>query len=150
MGRPGIVYAISAAFLVAVLYPLSFGQREDSFPLSNYPMFARGRVDATLVADYAVAVFPDERRSIPPEVVANAEVLQAQATIRQAVRRGRAARQALCQEIVARVAADDRFAGATHVEIVRGRYDALAYFAGDRGRREHRWARCPVSRGGGS
>lgn len=142
-------YLASAALLAAMFYPLSFGVDGDSFPLSNYTMFARGRTTATLVADYMAAVDAGgERTSIPPELVANAEVLQAQATIRQTIRRGKAARAALCREVAARVAGEPDFASAVEVEMVGGRYDALEYLSGDKHQdREHVWVRCPVPRG---
>lgn len=142
-------YLATAALLAAMFYPLSFDVQDDSFPLSNYTMFARGRKTPTLIADYMVALdAAGERTSIPPELVANAEVLQAQATIRQAIRRGKAGRAALCREVAARVAGDSSFSSAVEVEMIGGRYDAMAYLSGaNRGGSEHVWVSCPVPRG---
>jgi len=145
----GLAYLVSAAVLAAVLYPLSWPRQRDSFPLSNYPMFARGRRSAALTLIYGVAVGPgDERRFVPPKLVGNREVLQARAVFDRAARGGRRGALELCRAIAARVAAGDGLAGAHHIQIVRGRHDAIAYF--DRGAlgREKVLARCPV--GGGA
>lgn len=149
--RAVFCYSLTALVIAAVLYPLSFDKREDSFPLSSYPMFARFHPKPTLNEYYLVAASrgdaPEFRRSVPPELIANSEVLQAQATIRGAVRRGPRAMKALCAEVAARVARSPSFDRAGEVRLVKGTYDAIAYLTGTdtRGREVVR-ARCQVPR----
>jgi hypothetical protein len=121
---------ITAVTLTCVLLPLSWPQSRDSFPLSNYPMFARGRRSATLHATYAVAYdAAGGRHWVPPPLVANREVLQARALLDRAARGGRDTIAALCRSIAGRVAAaGGELAGAVEVRIVRGRHDSIAYF----------------------
>jgi hypothetical protein len=135
--------------LACVLLPLGWTRTADSFPLSNYPMFARDRRSARVHAIYAVAVDPDgERRWVAPELVANREVLQARAVLERAAMGRERALDGLCRSIAGRVAGrGGALAGASEVRIVRGSHDALAYF--DRGQlgREKLLASCPVARG---
>lgn len=143
---PFYAYAISIAVIAAVLYPLSFDRRTDSFPLSSYPMFARAQPEPTVVAVYMIAVGDGFRRSVPPELVGTSEVLQAQATIRGALRRGTRAMRALCERVAARVAAAEPFAAASEVRLIKGRFDAIAYLTGDTAGRERVRMTCRVRR----
>ncbi|HWM88935.1 MAG TPA: hypothetical protein VNO33_23955, partial [Kofleriaceae bacterium] len=118
------------AVLACVLLPLGWGRTRDSFPLSNYPMFARDRRSATLIAVYAVAYDRSGGRHwVPPKMVANREVLQARAMLERAGRRKESA-AALCSAIAERVAArgEGELAGAVEMRIVRGKHDSIAYF----------------------
>jgi hypothetical protein len=140
-------YAVSAAVLAAVLWPLGWGPIRDSFPLSSYPMFAHGRRSALLSAVYAVASDrAGERRYVAPELVANREVLQARAVLDRAARGGRRGAMVLCQEVAGRIAqlSAGPFAAAVEVSIVRGRHDAGAYFDTGALGPEQVLARCPV------
>ncbi len=121
---------LSAATLTCVLLPLSWPQSRDSFPLSNYPMFARGRRSSTLNATYSVAYdAAGGRHWVPPTLVGNREVLQARAVLDRAARGGPEMTAALCRSIAGRVAsAGGELAGAVEVRIVRGRHDSIAYF----------------------
>lgn len=137
---------VSVVVLAAVAWPLTRDpEREDSFPLSTYPMFAFRRPDARVALHYAVAVGEGgARRHVPPERVANAEVMQAMMTIRRAVSRGEQAK--LCREIAARLTYDDRFDAMDAVTIVFGDHRGVAYLVdGVRGR-ERELARCPIPR----
>lgn len=143
-------YVVSALVLGAVLWPLTWGATRDSFPLSSYPMFAHNRRSAVLAAVYAVATdAAGERRYVPPELVANREVLQARAVLDRAARGGKKGALLLCREIAGRIAAQHggRFAGAADVAIVRGRHDASAYFDTGALGSEKVLARCAVERG---
>lgn len=140
--------AVSAVVLAAVLWPLSWNPDRDSFPLSSYPMFAHNRRSAVLTAVYAVAIDRGgERRYLPPELIANREVLQARAVLDRAARGGKKGVAVLCHEVAARITAGQggaRFAGAVEVQILRGRHDAGRYFdTGELGE-EHVLGRCPV------
>jgi hypothetical protein len=129
-GRLG-PWLLGAALLGLTLSPLLRPASYDSFPFSSYPMFAHGRKDALTDAHRALAVWPDGARvTLPPRALGTDEVLQADTTLRYAIRRGKKHLDRLCRQIAGRVAADPELAGATHVEIVSERYDAIAYFAG--------------------
>lgn len=140
-------WLLGAALLGLTLSPLCRPPSYDSFPFSSYPMFAHGRKDAAFDAYRAVALFPDGARvSLPPRALGTDEVLQADTSLRLAVRRGKKTSDRLCRQIARRVADDPAFAGATTVELVTERYDAIAYFAGatDPIDKPKRRARCKV------
>ncbi|HUS66998.1 MAG TPA: hypothetical protein VMZ28_20815 [Kofleriaceae bacterium] len=139
-------YAVSTLVLAAVFYPLSWKEGRDSFPLSSYPMFARNRRSAELNAVYAVALEEDgARHYVPPELVANREVLQARAVLERAAGQGKKGTRALCEEIAGRLrGAGGAIARATTVRLLRGKHDALHYFdTGELGE-ERVLAECPV------
>jgi hypothetical protein len=140
--------AVSLLVLGTVLWPLTWVADRDSFPLSSYPMFAHNRRSAVLTAVYAVAMDArGERRYVPPEVVANREVLQARAVLDRAARGGKKGVAALCQEIAARIAAGQgALSGAVEVQILRGRHDAGRYFDTGALGEEHILGRCQVTR----
>ncbi|MEZ4381964.1 MAG: hypothetical protein R3A79_11505 [Nannocystaceae bacterium] len=144
-GSAAYAYVVSALLLAVVAYPLTQGPRYDSFPWSSYPMFARDRPRDAKVA-HVVALSDDGRhRPVPPPLVANDEVLQAAATIRAAIRRGRA--PALCTEVAVRVAAASAWDDFTWLEVATDRYDVVEYFGGavvPRDRDIH--ARCRIRR----
>lgn len=124
-------WLLGAALLGLTLSPLLRPPSYDSFPFSSYPMFAHGRKDALTDSHRALAVYPDGTRvALPPRALGTDEVLQADTTLRHAIRRGKRGLDRLCRQIAGRVAADPEFAGAATVEIVSERYDAIAYFAG--------------------
>lgn len=144
-----------AIVLIAVMYPFSWPRTRDSFPISNYPMFSRKLPTAMFSAPYAVGVTADDgRKHLPPRLIANAEVLQAQAVLRGAIRRGRRNTRMLCRQIAERVAnAGERLEQVIEVRIVRGTHDAVEYLTGrNTVGREKVHARCQVrrTRGGGS
>lgn len=121
-------YLSSALVLALVAWPLTQGIEYDSFPWSSYPMFARDRPQVAVV-HHVVAVADDGRhRPIPPPLIANDEVLQAAATIRAAIRGGRA--PALCRQVAERVAAVPAWDDFTWLEVATDRYDVIEYFAG--------------------
>jgi hypothetical protein len=136
---------VSAVVLACVLVPLSWSRARDSFPLSNYPMFARGRRSATLNAVYAVAYDADGGRHwVAPRLVGSREVLQARALLERAARRRKTA-AALCRSIAARVAGQGgELAGAVELRIVRGKHDPIAYFDSGALGSERNVATCPV------
>jgi len=133
MAREGHrAWLVSAGVLALVAFPLTQGPRYDSFPWSSFPMFAHGRADAITSVDQLLAVSRDKsRRPVPPRLVANDEVLQAAATLRIAIRRGRKTAVALCRQVAARVAEDPEWADVVRLELVTVKFDALRYFAGD-------------------
>lgn len=125
-------WAIGLTLLALTLSPLARPPGYDSFPFSSYPMFAHGRKDASTRSHRAIGLRQDGVQvALPPRMVGSDEVLQADATLRQAIRRGSKAVARLCRQIAQRVAADPSFVEVARVEVVTENYDAIAYFAGD-------------------
>jgi hypothetical protein len=118
--------AVGLGATAAVLSPLAT-MDADSFPISSYPMFARPRGQPTLFAAIARAADGSERR-LPPSAVGSSEVLQTKVLIQRSVEQGPQAMQALCRTIAERVAASPEARELRSVEIVRRRYDPIAYF----------------------
>lgn len=120
---------LAIALLVLVAAPVLRGARDDSFPLSTYPMFARiidhPRLTLAEGLDAAGAT-----TRLPPEIVASHEPMQAMRTLRLTAEQGRRALRQLCGRIAERVAHDARFKAVQEVRIVRARFDPLTYFDG--------------------
>lgn len=126
LSRRWVAYGVGLGATAAVLSPLVSGAA-DSFPISTYPMFARAPGQPTLFA--MVTTAPDDsERSLPPELVGSTEVLQVKVLIQRTVQRGPQAMAELCEATAARVAASDAAGGHRFVDIVRRRYDPIAYF----------------------
>lgn len=121
-----VAYLAGLGATAAVLSPLVSGAT-DSFPISTYPMFARAPGQPTLFAVVATASDGVER-SLPPELVGSSEVLQAKVLIQRSVQQGPQAMAALCEATAARVAASDKTGALRFIDIVRRRYDPVAYF----------------------
>lgn len=139
-------YLVSVVVLGTVGWPALGDFRADGYPFSTYPMFARPR---ERVADVTSAVAIGKSGSsepVPPSYIANAEAMQAVATLRSTVAQGPAASRALCEAIAARLLnAGAPLRDAVRVEIVTGRVDTIDFLAGratPRTRRLH--ARCDV------
>lgn len=120
-------YAVSIVVLAAVLWPSLRTPAQDSFPLSNYPMFSLGRPDARISLHHAMGIDGQgHAQPLPPMISAgNREVLQAMMTIRLAVQHDP---QAYCAEVADRVAADSDFASVEAVQVAWSTYDGLTYF----------------------
>jgi hypothetical protein len=104
--------------------------RDDSFPFSTYPMFS-GRKSTEASIPHVVGYTGDGSRVVlPPEAVANDEVIQAFETVRQAIGQGDAGVTALCEE-AARWASTRR-ENVVSVAVVTDTYDALEYFDGEK------------------
>lgn len=150
-GGPAYAWLVSGALLLMVLSPLARPAGADSFPWSSYPMFGHGLADARTTVHHLVGFdAAGQRRVVPPTLVANDEVLQAEATLARAVRGGRKPSAELCQAVAARIAADPDWAEVVRLELLSERYDAVAYFAGDTApiRPPKARARCKVVRPG--
>ena len=126
------------AWLVVALLVGAFGAwpvlaERDSYPVSNLPMFAspRTRTEPVVTAVAVAGEGADRRvwRLGPRRLAGTDEVIAAGATLRRAVRAGSAGR--LCDEIAARVAVSGP-RDATGIEVITERYDAVAWFEGDR------------------
>jgi hypothetical protein len=119
-------YGIGAGMTALVLSPLVTGAA-DSFPISDYPMFARRPGQPILFAIVAAADDGGERR-LPPDLIGSGEVLQTKALIQRSVQLGPTAMAELCQATAQRVADSPSGAGLAHVDIERRRYDPIGYF----------------------
>ena len=123
-------------FLAVLFWPALHPSEIDSLPLSNYPMFAhpRGQIsrfDTAFLIDHQGL----EQRLDPQAIGGTEEPVQAAMTVRQAIRTGTTGD--LCEEIAADMDVDGT------VEVVSVRYDAVAWFRGDRAPIErHVHARC--------
>jgi hypothetical protein len=125
-------YVVSAIPAVAVALPLLPDLLADNFPVSTYPMFAGKRDSPQATITHAVGLTDDgERRNLPPEAVANDEVIQSFETLRQAVRQGDAATQDLCERIARWVGEDSDSADVRTVQIMSDTFDAVRYFDGE-------------------
>jgi len=137
---------ISLAFVCACIWPVFRAPPRDSFPLSDYPMFSSVRGRAWI----HVVVAVDEngnQRSVPPRLVANAEVMQAAQTIAKAVRRGDPARQRLCREVADRLARELRWREYERVELLSRKFAPMQYFVdGPDPIEERRQAVCRIDR----
>jgi hypothetical protein len=140
--RRWAVITASAAAVALVCSPLLWPTDRDSFPLSTYPMFAHDR-PRVLELTTAVGVGPDgDAEFLSPELLAGTrEPVQASVTVTDDVRAGRA--DALCAEIAQRLWR--RGSALTRVDVITSRYDAVAWFGGDKEPLAHTvHATCPV------
>jgi hypothetical protein len=122
-----LAYIAAIGAVVAVVAPAVIGR--DSFPLSDYPMFAdeRGRESAIATA---VGVDPGGRRQrLSPELIGGTdEPILASATAERAAASESGA-SALCAAIADRVAGRDDLRA---IEVVTERYDTVDYFRSNR------------------
>jgi hypothetical protein len=137
-------YLVALVAMIAVFWPLRSGAL-DSFPLSTYPMFARQRGTPTLFAVVGTTADGKER-SIPAALVASGEVLQTKVLIQRTVERGPAAIRELCVTTAEKLGRAPN-GELTSVEIVRRRYDPIAYFeSGPIPIERELLFRCPIPR----
>lgn len=144
-----VTYAFIALILGATLEPVLRDPWDDGFPMSTYPMFSGGKPTPSTTLRYAISIDgAGERRHVPPEMVANAEVLQARAVISRAIQGGKGPAGDLCRQIAARVAgAGAEWRGFTEVRLVTGTFDAVEYLTGrDRTGKETLHVSCKVPR----
>jgi hypothetical protein len=138
--------AVSLALVAVTLWPLLGNPRDDSFPLSTYPMFASKRPTLQTYRYGLGETAGGARRTLAPMLVGTGEVLQAIRVIDRAVAGGRTEMMKLCEAIAARAAADTEFADLVAVRIVTGTHDAVEYLARDQIGRETELVRCAVKR----
>ncbi len=98
---------------------------QDSFPFSTFPMFASVRTTPQLA--HLVAVRSDGTRyRVPPSALGTDEVMQAHGTIHAASKHRDAAR-ALCEKVAATLR-ESGPGDLVRLELVRSRFDPIAYF----------------------
>lgn len=138
---------VLGAVVAAVLWPLTQPRADDSFPLSNYPMFTAAQPRLTSVHRAVGIDARGAERILPPRLAGGtSEVMHANRTIQRAVADGSADR--LCREIAGRVAPDRSFGDVDAVAVVVERYDAVAAITVSRPAPEDRRvvAHCAVGR----
>jgi hypothetical protein len=87
------------------------------------------------------------RLRVPPQLIANDEVMQAARTVYHAVRKGRRATARLCAETADRLSQWDDLREVVRLEVISERFDAVRYFTEDAPpQRVWRHARCTVPR----
>jgi hypothetical protein len=128
----------------AILSPIARDQAWDSFPISRYPMFARGNVGHLNSLEHVVLVRRDGTRSpASPGLVGTVEPMIALSIVRSHVDQGTAGE--LCATVAER--AREASADVVAVEVVSSTFDTRRYLAGDTvpvARTTH--ARCNVGR----
>ena len=125
--RRALSYAYGLLILAAVLTPAFRALDRDSYPLSTFPMFTADR--SLVCIDRALGIDRSGRSvALPPRVYGSDEVVQAQVTLRRAMRAGDFERVTFCRRIAGRVATYPGLAGALRVEVVSECYDPIAYF----------------------
>jgi hypothetical protein len=117
---------LAAALALATLAPAFRDARQDSFPFSTYPMFAR-TIDKRWLL-FAEGVGKRAPLRLGPELVANDEPMQAMRTLKLAAQQGGPALASLCARIAGRVAASKSHDSVRRVRIVRASFDPIAYF----------------------
>lgn len=139
-----LIYVISLLVLGAVVYPCWWPWGVDSFPLSNYPMFALPRQSNVSVPTVVGVDAQGVRRPLTPELIGGARwPNMAARLVRDSVRRGRKATATLCRDIAARVTTPD----VVSLEVVTETFDSIAYFTdGPKPRKRSVHARCTIER----
>lgn len=138
-------YATLFAVVGAVAYPCWWAFGQDSFPLSNYPMFARPRAQRVRMPTVVGITHKGERVTLSPQLIGGARWINMSARlVRRTIRKGRGASDALCEAVARRIIAAQQtdLAG---VEVVTEAFDSIAYMTTGTGptrRRVH--ARCEV------
>jgi hypothetical protein len=141
-----LAYGFGLGLVVLVAAPGAGDPNWDSFPLSTYPMFARPRRMPLLYFAEGTTDQGDPVR-LPPELVANEEVMQAAASVRRAVVAGPEAQAALCREIARRAAASSEHRALVEVSLVSARFEPVRYFRdGPEPRERTVHERCRVGR----
>lgn len=110
-----------AGLVIASSLPAFRPPKEDAFPFSTYPMFAKKR-EAPRFAKAEARQAGQDWAPVPPMFVGTDEIMQAGATVRRAAKNKKLAR-ALCESIVRANQAEYR-----EVRISWVRYDPVAYF----------------------
>lgn len=110
----------------------AFGELDDdSFPLSNYPMFAaeRGQPVMTQIVGFDHA---GQVQRLSPELLGSSEVLQAKALVERAANGGAKSRKTFCDSVARRVhdaQLDTPVNGRiVRLELAKARFDPVTYF----------------------
>jgi len=136
--------------LGSIMWPLTWPVDRDSFPLSNYPMFAWPRLTTLCTLAVVYGVNGRTRRELlPPKALGRAPsvsaALDANRQLELLLLGDPGLLEPFCEKIAANVARDPELGWARQVEIVRNEYDSLTYHAGVKEPdRSITFATCPV------
>lgn len=139
-------WAIGFGTTLLVLVFLPLVTREDSFPLSDYPMFSSHRENAAARVTHVVAHSRvGNHRPVPPRMLGTKEIMQAHQTALVAAKDPATAAD-LCARVAANVADEgEAWSDVDRLELRVDRYDAVAYWQGEHTPLRSRvYASCPV------
>jgi hypothetical protein len=122
-----IAFTWGLGVVLVAASPMLRHPQDDGFPLSTFPMFAEPLEQPAFYS--AEGIRRDRSRvMVPPEIIANGAAMQAVQTLQGAHAQGRKALAPLCERIAKQVPQDPKLREVLRVEIVRARYDPIAYF----------------------
>ena len=141
---PALLFGLG--LIAATAWPMFRDPPQDSFPLSNFPMFSSVRGESWI---HVVMGFDEAGvgRPIPPRLIGSLEVMQAAETIRKAVARKQS--PTLCARVAERVAEHPDYGDIVRLEVQSRRFEPRTYFVSEAGRVPSKvrvQARCPVGR----
>ena len=120
---PSWQWTAGAVLVLAIAWPATWPAGRDGYPLSSFPMFARGRTEPVLAVHHVLAEAPDGTLApVGPAVVGNGSVMQAAAMVARAISGGQADR--LCREVVTRQPGS--------LLVATSWFDVTTYFQGKR------------------
>lgn len=123
--------AVAVAVVVASIYPMTWPEGRDSFPVSSHPMFSGRRTDADVRLVVAVGEGPGGTETLPTEAVGHRHLTQAVRALNEAVGDGGDRPGRVCEDIAAWV--HEHRPAVERVRIVTARFDGLALLRhGDR------------------
>ena len=133
-------WLVTALLSAAILSPLVRPAGWDSYPISSFPMFARGDLGTRVRVGHALSVDPaGRRRPMPLAAIGTPEPMVAKRLVELAIAEGRATE--LCARIASRAPEDS-----VRVEIVTSVYDSTRYFSDPTPVSREVHAACDVSR----
>lgn len=143
---PALRSVFGVALALAVAAPLGRDARDDSYPFSTYPMFARVLDKPRLTYAEGVGGGGHATR-LPPIMIGSDEPMQAMRTLKLTADAGKRALKRLCASIAERVAAEPSYASLRQVRVVRAQFDPVRYFE-EAATPEHteKLVQCPVKR----
>lgn len=124
---PALRSLFGVALALAVAAPLLRDARDDSYPFSTYPMFARALHKPKLTYAEGVDGAGTATR-LPPVMIGSDEPMQALRTLKLTADGGKRALKRLCGAVAARVAAEPEYAKLRRVRVVRAEFDPVSYF----------------------
>ena len=123
--------AVAAAVVVASVYPMTWPEGRDSFPVSSHPMFSGRRTDADVRLVVALGEGPGGTETLPTEATGHRHLTQAVRALSEAVDDGRDRPRRLCEDVATWV--QEHRPSVEQVRIVTARFDGLALLRhGDR------------------
>jgi hypothetical protein len=128
---------VTFAVLGSVLWPLTWALDRDSFPLSNYPMFAWPRLTAACAIAQAYGVDASGRRMrLPPTALGRTPGVTAALDVNRQLELlllgPSEAIEPYCRKIAAYVAEDPALRWVRRIEIARDEYDSLVFHSGSK------------------